>query len=61
MSRNTTLILNLGLFAKTPSQLQLAFESLNTTSCSIEPEKMNNADWDRVLQLILDHERCLTL
>lgn len=44
-----------------PDALQQFADTEAATQIRIAPPEMNEGDWDRVLQAILDHDKCLTL
>ena len=69
MSETRVLVLRTGLFddrrtaparALTPDSLS---EGFRVTELAVDGDigAMSTADWDRVLEAVLDHDRCITL
>jgi len=62
MSEQKTLLLKTQLYQQSEASVLDVLEQLNQSSIFVvNPTTMKVADWDRVLQDILDHDQCLTL
>ena len=62
MSELRTLVLDTNLYVDTAKDvLTLALDHEGVNMEKIEPETMTMSDWDRVLQLVLESDRCITL
>lgn len=57
------LVLDTGLFndRDTLSTALRALPQSAIKSCKLEPEKMNDGDWDNILDLVLSTKRVITL
>ena len=65
MSETRTVVLRTGLFEDHPAvpALESLPERLPATEVAIDGDiaAMSEADWDRVLDAVLAHDRCITL
>lgn len=63
MSDARVVVLRTGLFdgRQAPPHLERLPDRLRTTECTVDAAVMSDTDWDRVLEAILDGDRCITL
>ena len=65
MSETRVLVLRTGLFddRRTAPALSSLSEGFRVTELAVDGDigAMSTADWDRVLEAVLDNDRCITL
>lgn len=63
MSDASVVVLRTGLFEgrQAPPHLGNLSDRLQTTEFTVDAAVMSDTDWDRVLEAILDADRCITL
>ena len=62
MSDARLVVLRTGLFDGRPAPpLECLSDRLRTTEFTVDAAVMSDTDWDRVLEAILDGDRCITL
>ena len=63
MSAARLVVLRTGLFGgrRAPPHLENLSDRLHATEYTVDAAVMSDTDWDRVLEAILDADRCITL